>query len=138
MENTIWSLKDSSGRQFTSFEDLAQLGPQHFKNLFTAEGRVTIDVIVQMALMFPRFVEDEDNRTLMEEVTEEEVKEVLHSFQKDKIPGPDGWSMDFFVGLFDLIGNDILKVVEESRRNGYIHALLNATFISLIPQKYDP
>ena len=91
-----------------------------------------------MALLFPRFVEDEDNRTLMEEVTEEEVKEVLHSFQKDKIPGLDGWSMDFFVGLFDLIGNDILKVVEESRRNGYIHAPLNATFISLIPQKYDP
>jgi hypothetical protein len=57
-----------------------------------------------MALMFPRFVEEEDNRTLMEEVIEEELKEVLHSFQKDKIPGLDGWSMDFFVGLFDLIG----------------------------------
>jgi hypothetical protein len=91
-----------------------------------------------MALLFPRFVEEEDNRTLMEDVTEEELKEVLHSFQKDKSPGPDGWSMDFFEGLFDLIGKDILKVVEESRRNGYIHAPLNATVIAPIPKKDDP
>lgn len=41
--------------------------------------------------MFPRFVEDEGNRFLMREVSEEELKEVLNSFQKDKSPGPDGW-----------------------------------------------
>jgi hypothetical protein len=109
MENTIWSLKDSFGRNFTSFEDLAWLGSQHFKKLFIVEGRVTIDVIVQMALLFPRFVEEEYNMTLMEEVSEEELKEVLHSFQKDKSPGPDGWTMDFFVGLYDLIGNGYSK-----------------------------
>jgi hypothetical protein len=45
----------------------------------------------------------------MEEVTEEELKEVIHSFQKDKSPGPDGWSMDFFMGIFYFIGKDILK-----------------------------
>jgi hypothetical protein len=66
MENIIWSLKNSFGGKFTSFEDLAQLGFQHFKILFTAKGRITIDVIMQMALFFPRFVEEEDNMTLME------------------------------------------------------------------------
>jgi hypothetical protein len=91
-----------------------------------------------MALFFPRFVEEEDNKTLMEEVSEEELKEVLHSFQKDKSPGLDGWSMDFLVGLYDLIGKDILKVVEESKKNGHIHPPLNATFIALIPKKDDP
>jgi hypothetical protein len=88
--------------------------------------------------MFPRFLEEEDNITLMEEVTEDELKGILHNFQKDKSPGPDGWSMDFFVGIFDLIGKDILKVVEESRLNGFIHAPLNETFIPLIPKKNDP
>jgi hypothetical protein len=38
-----------------------------------------------MALLFPHFVEEEENADLMEEVSEEELKEVLHSFQKDKI-----------------------------------------------------
>ena len=64
---------------------------------------------------FPRFADEEDNEALMKEVSEDELEEVLQSFQKDQIPGPNGWSMDFFVGLFDFIGKDILKVVEESR-----------------------
>jgi hypothetical protein len=41
-------------------------------------------------------------------------------------------------GLYDIIGKDILRVVEESRINGYIHSPLNATFIALIPKKDDP
>jgi hypothetical protein len=35
-------------------------------------------------------VEDEDNRDLMEEVSEEELKEVVLNFQTKKISGPDG------------------------------------------------
>jgi hypothetical protein len=74
----------------------------------------------------------------MEEVTEDELKEVLHSFQKDKSPGPDGWSIEFFLGFYDLLGVDILQVVEESRREGVIHAPLNSTFIALIPKSDIP
>jgi hypothetical protein len=138
MANTIWGLKDSTRRHFTSFRDLAQLGTQHFKALFSAERRVTIDAIIQLALCFPSFAGEEDNMALMEEVSEDELKEVVHSFQKDKSPGPDGWSMDFFVGLFYLVGKDLLIVVEESRTNGFIHLPFNATFIALIPKKDDP
>jgi hypothetical protein len=52
---------------------------------------------------------------MFEEVFEEELKTILHSFQKDKILGPDGWTMEFFIGLYEVIGLDILAVVEESR-----------------------
>lgn len=91
-----------------------------------------------MTLFFPRFVEEEENLDLMVEVTKAELKEVLHNFQKEKMSGPDGWSMDFYVGLFDLIGHDILKVIEESRVNGFIHPSFNATFIALIPKQDAP
>jgi hypothetical protein len=56
------------------------------KPLFKAEERASIVEVVRLAQLFPRFVEEEDNRSLMEEVSEEELKEALHSFQKDKIP----------------------------------------------------
>jgi len=39
--------------------------------------------------------------------------------------------------LYDIIGKDILKVVEEYRINGHIHASLNSTFTYLIPKKDD-
>jgi hypothetical protein len=114
-----------------------KLGTSHFHNLLKHMEEFQLMSIV-IGPFFPRFVDEEDNRALMEEVTEDELKEVLHSFQKDKIPGPDGWTIDFFVGIYDIIGKDILKVVEESCINGHIHAPLNATFISLIPKKDDP
>ena len=49
-------------------------------------------------------MEEEENSALMEEVTEEELKLALHSFQKDKSPGPNGWTIEFFINLFDLMG----------------------------------
>jgi len=63
---------------------------------------------------------------------------VMNSFQKGKSPGPYGWSIEFYLGIFDLLGKDILKVVEESRKNGCIHEPLNATFIALIPKIDKP
>lgn len=40
--------------------------------------------------------------------------------------------------FFDSIGIDLLKVVEESRLEGFIHAPLNLTFIALIPKVEHP
>jgi hypothetical protein len=42
------------------------------------------------------------------------------------------------VDFFDLIGVDLLQVVEESRRNGRLYAPINSTFIALIPKKDEP
>jgi hypothetical protein len=50
----------------------------------------SIAEIVQISQLFPRFFEEEDNRMLIVEVSLEELYETLHSFQKDKVSGPDG------------------------------------------------
>lgn len=70
----------------------------------------------------------------MEEVFEEELKAVLFSFQKDKIPGPYGWIVDFFQDLYEVLGGDLLKVVEDIRMSRRIPVCFNATFITLIPK----
>lgn len=47
----------------------------------------------------------------MKEITEKELFKVLHSFQKDKSPGPDGWMIEIFLGCYEIIGADLLKMV---------------------------
>ena len=79
-------------------------------------------------------MEEEDNISLMKEVTEGELKEVLQSFQKDKILGLDGWTIEFFIDLFELLGGDLLRVVEDTRISGSIPANFNSTFIASIPK----
>jgi hypothetical protein len=91
-----------------------------------------------MTQYFPSFANEEDNRMLMEEVTLEELKGVMRSFQKEKIRGPYGWTIEFFLGFFDLLGQDILRLVEEIRLTGQMPLSLNSTFITLIPKKDNP
>ena len=108
VENTIWSLQDEEGTSHVSFEEKARCGVNHFQHLFKAPLQATIEEVVILAQMFPHFVDEAGNRDLMKEVSEEELKEVMGSFQKDKSLGPYGWTIDFFLDLFDILGQDIL------------------------------
>jgi hypothetical protein len=118
----------------TTFEGMSNLGKNYFQNLFKVETQASIEEVVQVAQYFPRFVDEADNRLLMEEVTEKELLEVLHSFQKDKIPGPDGWTIEFFLGCYEVLGPDLLKMIEDTRISGRIPQSLNSTFLALIPK----
>jgi hypothetical protein len=68
----------------------------------------------------------------------EELRKVLLSFKKDKSPGPTRWTVEFFIAFFDLVGNDLLEMVKESRTKGQIISELNSTFIALIPKSNKP
>jgi len=132
--NTIWNLKDEEGITHYNFEDKARCGVSHFQNLFRAPQQANIAEVIRVAQMFPRFVDEGGNRELMKAISEEELKEVLGSFQKDKSPGPDGWTIEFFLDLFEFLGSDLLAVIEDSRVSGRIPASFNSTFIALIPK----
>jgi hypothetical protein len=75
---------------------------------------------------------------MFEAVTLNEVEDILKSFAKDKSPGPDGWTMELFLAFFDIMGKDLLEVIEDSRVNGYVLGAINSTFITLIPKKDKP
>jgi hypothetical protein len=71
-------------------------------------------------------------------VTKEEVLEVLKGFAKDKSPGPDGWPMEFYLHFYELVAQDLLDVVEESRLKGEVSRAINLTFVVLIPKVNGP
>jgi hypothetical protein len=62
----------------------------------------------------------------------------LKGFANSKSPGPDGWTVEFFLEFFDILGHNILEAVEESIIKGKIIGALNATFITLIPKSDKP
>lgn len=54
-----------------------------------------------MAQSFPRLVKEEDNQ--LDPISKEELEAILKGMEKDKSSGPDGWTMEFYLGFFDLI-----------------------------------
>ena len=62
----------------------------------------------------------------------------LKSFKKDKVPGPDGFPVEFFLAFFDLLGEEVVNLVEDARLARRVLPLLNSTFITLILKIYKP
>eukprot|EP01018_Ginkgo_biloba_P022601 Gb_35090 [translate_table: standard] len=81
------------------------------------------------------WIEKVNNQMLMEEVSKDELQIVLTSFKKDKSLGPDGWTIEFYSGFYDLLEEDLLRVIEEVKNSGKVSRSLNATFLDLIPKK---
>jgi len=91
-----------------------------------------------VARLFTRLINEEEASDLYKLVTMEELKMVLSLFKKDKSPGPDGWTVEFFIHFFELLSLDLLVMVEETRSSGHIAGSLNSTFLSLIPKVNKP
>ena len=137
-QNTIWELRKSNNKVAFCFEYLTETVKSYFENLFKADQQATIVKVIQISQLFPESITEEDNLELMEEILEEELKATLNSFQKDKSPGPEGWTMEFFLTAYDTISHDLLKLVEETRINGVLHPPLKSTFTALILKKDKP
>lgn len=75
---------------------------------------------------------------MCKEIALEEVEKTLELFAKEKSPGPDGWTVELFLHFFDMMGDEILQMVEYTREQGHVSGALNATFITLIPKVSDP
>eukprot|EP01018_Ginkgo_biloba_P002192 Gb_33330 [translate_table: standard] len=136
--NTIWKIHCLNGTVATGFDELSQLGVDHFKVLYKEENKTTIAEVVKMSSFFPSFVGEEDNVSLTKEITVDELQGVMVSLQKDKSPGPNGWTVEFLLGCFYFIETDLLRVIEESRSLAKMLFAFNSTFIALIPKTDNP
>lgn len=60
---------------------------------------------------------------------------MINEMQNGKTPSPDGFNVDFFKAYWKIVKQDILEVVEDSRRYKMVLKALNAFVISLIPKQ---
>jgi hypothetical protein len=134
----VWEITDENGYTHSGQGDIKEEVVQYFKKKFKAPIIPSTTEQVKVTGLYSRMVNDEESSSLYRPVTMEELKTVLSLFKKDKIPGHDGWTVEFFTYFFDLVGEDLLDMVEESRLRGSIAGSLNSTFLTLIPKANKP
>jgi hypothetical protein len=135
--NRIFSLKATNGECLFKHEEMEQELTTHFKDLLTEPIPNRLTAIQKITQHIPQLITREHNLALLREVTLQEVEEVVLHLPKNKAPGPDGFTSEFFKVAWPFIGPDIQEVVEESRRNKKVYPALNATFITLVPKSKD-
>lgn len=83
----------------------------------------------------PKIITDDQNQMLNEKIKLEEVFQALNQLPSSKAPGPDGFPADFYKKCWHILGQELSKALECSRRSGNILKEVNNTFIALIPKK---
>ncbi|KAL6335916.1 hypothetical protein AAG906_003541 [Vitis piasezkii] len=67
--------------------------------------------------------------------SEEEVRIAVFQLNKEKAPGPDGFTIAVYQECWDVIKEDLMRVFLEFHTNGIINQSTNATFIAMIIAK---
>jgi hypothetical protein len=131
----IWEIGDEIGQIFRGQEEIKGEATRYFKKLYVVDDSQAPVDQANLARIFNRFVTADDNVVIDRVVTKQEIWDILSNFAKDKSPGPDGWTTEFFTLFFDVVGDDLLDMVEDSRTRGKIQKSLNSTFLTLIPKE---
>jgi hypothetical protein len=135
--NSMWKITDQNGQLDKSFEDISRAGRLYFGNLFKEPLGCPIEEMLKLKNLFPMVFNDEMNDSLIVDITEGKFLVALSSLQKGKIPGPDGLSVEFYLGFCELLKDDLLKVVQESKCYGKVLGSFNTTHLALIPRKKE-
>jgi hypothetical protein len=144
--NRITQLEDAQGNPIREHNQIVEELTNYYKELLTetnVDRKATIEKITRH---IPTLVTQEKNEALMRPITQEEVDHAVKEMAPGKVPGPDGFTTDFFHHCWDMIREEVWQVVEESRTSGQVLSALNATFLTLIlkeervthPKQYRP
>jgi hypothetical protein len=88
--------------------------------MFKAHDNLAITDQLAVLRNYLRLFYEEEGSSIADPISLDEVLKNLKGFKCSKILGPDGWTVKFFLAFFDLVGNELLEVVEESRRLGKV------------------
>jgi hypothetical protein len=138
LNNTIWDITKEDRTVITCNQGLEEEAVGFFQNIFKAQENLTITNQLAVLRHYPRIFSEEEGHKVAEHVTLAEILSTLKGFSALKSPRPNGWIVEFFLAFFDLVGNETLEMVEETRRKGRVNGALNATFLALIPKSNKP
>jgi len=110
----IWSIKGKGDDFICGQRALQEEAVSHFSSLYKKSNNLDLQGMVSTACLFPRFVSATEADDLHKPVSLSELKQILLNFKSERSPGPDGWTSEFFCFFFDLIGQDLLQMVEDS------------------------
>lgn len=134
----IWEILDDNGSLCSGIGSIKSEAYSYFDNIYSNPGECCISDQIDVASLYTRFFDEQEAEYIQRDVTKDEIEQTLKIFAKDKAPGPDGWPVELYPHFFEIMGDELLELVNFSRINGYIPGGLNSTFVTLIPKKDKP
>lgn len=71
-------------------------------------------------------------------VTPELVYKILKTMKRNKAPGPHGFTVEFFLDSWEIVGQDFCRAIRHFFNSSHMHPGINLTSIALIPKENNP
>ena len=110
---TTWDLKNVN-KEIEHF--FSNMFTTKFADIPLSHQKCSFDNFAE-GLELPKLTHEE--QTILEhELSLEEIKKVLVSFEKNKTPGEDGFTVEFYEAFFDMLQDDLLNSYNEAFQKG--------------------
>lgn len=117
-------------------DEVLQAAASFYNDLYTAEP---VDRRAQSIMLhnIDSFVPDNMQAMLNNDIVLQETVDALNSFQKNKSPGCDGLTVEFYVHFWYLLGPDFVNVINYAVRHGELSLSQRRGVITLLYKKGD-
>lgn len=134
LNNRILSIKDPSGIVISDHSLLPQVFINFFSNLLSPHETFSKPSCEELKRYIRRPLNEEQIAACNVLVSDDEIKSTVFSLAKEKAPGPDGFSVEFFKSNWEIVGPLVLLAVRDFFQYGRMLKEVNATILTLVPK----
>ena len=121
VRNNIREIRCSDGSVVSSAEGIKREAEHHFREFMNERPTNFVEWSVsELTEVLDFECTEEDKRLLIQEVNEDEIRKVVFAMPKEKSPGPDGFTIEFFKDTWDVVGKDLLVAVQSFFQLGFL------------------
>lgn len=132
--NKILALEDLNGNTVTSHQGIAAVAVDYFQQSIGQLANVTP---LPNDLHLATLSEDQAN-DLVKPVTTSEILAAFKKMAKSRSPGPDGFTAEFFLSSWNVIGGDVMRGILSFFNRLEMPRIINATAFVLVPKVPTP
>ena len=130
---TIKEIKKRSGEITTKQEEIKEEFREFYKKLYTEEGQPNENKQEEYT-KYVRKIEEGDREDMEHPFTEKEIEVAIKELNKNKSPGPDGLTSEFYQTFQGQLIPILKKVVDQAIERGRIPEEMKLTYITLLPK----
>ena len=135
-KKVIKELKRPDGKITVNDHEIMSDIETFYKNLYTSNVETNSNAFNGFIdnLIFAK-LSNEDKMSLEGEITREECKNILKTFQNGKSPGEDGYTAEFYKQFFSLLGQDLTDSLNAAFESGEMSVSQRRGVITLISKE---
>lgn len=129
--NKITTIEDGSGTVVTTHKEIAKVAIDYYSSMLGQSGE--IDPIPD-DLNLPCLSEVQ-KELLIKPFSATDIWQTFKHMAKNKSPGPDGFTAEFFVAAWSIVGEDVVNGVLHFFQSKHMPRIINSVAIALVPKQ---